>query len=95
VLLCVLLIVAAGALGVFPIYHALTQEISAHHQGKVTGIAGIAAWAFAPPLQQVFGRVIDRTQSFDWGFAVAGCMPLLAFFALWLFWGKEDGRVTT
>ena len=93
-LLCLLLIVAAGALGVFPIYHALTQEISAHHQGKVTGVAGIAAWAFSPPLQQVFGRVVDRTGSFDWGFAIAGCTPLLAFLALWLFWGKEPEPAT-
>ena len=88
-LLCVLLIVAAGALGVFPVYHAMTQDISAHHQGKVTGVAGIAAWAFSPPLQQLFGRIVDRTHSFDWGFAVAGCLPLFAFLALWLFWGKD------
>jgi ACS family hexuronate transporter-like MFS transporter len=89
-LLSVLLLVAAGSLGVFPVYHALTQEISAHHQGKVTGVAGIAAWAFPPPLQKLFGRVIDETGSFDWGFALAGCFPLLAFVALWLFWGRES-----
>ena len=87
-LLGVLLLVGAGALGVFPIYHALTQELSAGHQGKVTGITGVAAWMFAPPAQKFFGRLIDRTGSFDLGLALAGCLPLLAFLALWLFWNS-------
>jgi ACS family hexuronate transporter-like MFS transporter len=85
-LLGVLLLVGAGALGVFPIYHAWTQELSAEHQGKVTGIASVAAWAFAPPAQMFFGRLIDRTGSFDLGLAVAGWLPLLALLALWLLW---------
>lgn len=89
-LLCVLLVVAAGALGLFPIYHAFTQDISAHHQGKVTGIAGIAAWAFSPPLQSVFGRVVDRTGSFDGGLALAGCMPLVALAALLWLWNPRE-----
>lgn len=84
-LLAVLLLVGAGALGVFPIYHAFTQDISPHHQGKVTGIGGVAAWALSPA-QKYYGRLIDQTGSFDLGFAIAGCMPLLAFVALWLFW---------
>jgi len=87
-LLAVLLLVAAGALGVFPVYHALTQDISAGHQGKVTGVAGIAAWAFSPPLQKFFGRLVDNTGSFDLGFAVVGCTPIIGFLALWLFWNK-------
>ena len=87
-LLGVLLLVGAGALGVFPIYHALTQEISPHHQGKVTGVASVAAWAFAPPMQEVFGRLIDKTGSFDLGLAVAGGLPLVAFAVLYLFWSK-------
>ena len=87
-LLAALLLVAAGSLGVFPIYHALTQDISAGHQGKVTGIAGVAAWAFSPPAQKFFGRIVDKTGSFDMGLAVAGCMPLIAFVVLLLFWNK-------
>jgi ACS family hexuronate transporter-like MFS transporter len=88
-LLAVFLLVGAGALGVFPIYHALTQDISAHHQGKVTGIASVAAWAFAPPAQKFFGRLVDRTGSFDLGFVVAGLLPLLAFLLLWFFWERR------
>jgi ACS family hexuronate transporter-like MFS transporter len=87
-LLILLLLVGAGALGVFPIYHAFTQDISRHHQGKVTGIGGVAAWALSPA-QKYYGRLIDQTGSFDLGFAIAGCMPLLAFLALALFWRDE------
>lgn len=83
-----LLCVGAGALGVFPIYHALTQDISRRHQGMVSGIGGVAAWALSPA-QKYFGRLVDRTGSFDLGFAVIGCLPLLAFVVLWLFWPKE------
>ena len=90
-LLGVLLLVGAGTLGVFPIYHALTQEISPHHQGKVTGVASVAAWAFAPPMQEVFGRLIDKTGSFDLGLAIAGWLPMVAFAALCLFW-KSAGE---
>ena len=75
-----------GSLGVFPIYHAFTQELSAHHQGKVTGVTGVAAWIVSSPAQKLFGRLIDRTGSFDLGLAIAGCLPLAAFVALWLWW---------
>jgi MFS transporter, ACS family, hexuronate transporter len=88
-LLLILLLVGAGALGVFPVYHAFTQDISPYHQGKVTGVAGIAAWAVGPPLQKLYGRLIDQTGSFDLGFAIAGCLPFAAFVVLWLFWKEE------
>jgi ACS family hexuronate transporter-like MFS transporter len=87
-LLAALLVVGAGALGVFPVYHALTQELSPHHQGTVTGLAGVAAWAFSSPAQKFFGRLIDQTGSFDLGFALVGWLPLLAFVPLWLLWDK-------
>jgi MFS transporter, ACS family, hexuronate transporter len=93
-LLVLLLLVGAGALGVFPIYHAFTQDISRHHQGKVTGIGGVAAWALSPA-QKLYGRLIDQTGSFDLGFAIAGCMPLLAFLALALFWRDESTQAPT
>ena len=52
------------ALGVFPIYHAFTQDLSREHQGKVTGLASVGAWGFSF-LQPIYGRYIDRTHSFD------------------------------
>ncbi len=89
-LLATLLIAGAGALGVFPIYHAFTQDISHAHQGKVTGIAGVAAWAFSPLAHGAFGRYIDETHSFDQGLMVVGCLPLLAAVLLVLFWPREN-----
>ena len=85
-LLAILLLVGAGALGLFPCYHALTQEISPIHQGKITGLAGVVAWAIGSPTHRFFGRLIDRTGSFDLGLAIAGGLPLIAFVFIWAFW---------
>jgi ACS family hexuronate transporter-like MFS transporter len=94
-LLAVLLIAGAGSLGVFPIYHAFTQDLSSEHQGKVTGVAGVAAWAFSPWAQRLFGRHIDQTQSFDQGLAIAGCLPMIACLLLLLFWPKPTAARET
>lgn len=85
-LLSVLALVGAGALGVFPVYHAFTQDISAEHQGKITGVAGVVTWIAAGQVQKLFGILADRTGSFDIGLAVAGLLPVLAVVPLWLFW---------
>jgi MFS transporter, ACS family, hexuronate transporter len=89
-LLGTLLLVGMGALGVFPCYYALSQELTTTHQGKVTGLTGVFAWALSAPVHTLFGRLVDRTGSFDLGLAVVGWMPIIAFFALLLFW--EPGK---
>jgi ACS family hexuronate transporter-like MFS transporter len=91
ILLGTILLMGAGALGVFPIYHAFTQDLSREHQGKVTGVASIAAWGFSP-VQSLFGRYIDRTHSFDLGLVIAGLMPLAAFVVLLLFWRDPERK---
>jgi MFS family permease len=88
-LLAALLFVGAGSLGVFGIYHAFTQDLSRHHQGKVTGTAGVAAWALSPA-HKYFGRLVDNTGSFDLGIALTGCLPLLALACIWFFWRGES-----
>lgn len=85
-LLGVLLLAGAGALGVFPIYHAFTQDLSARHQGKITGIAGVVAWVLPAQAQKLFGSLADRTHSFDLGLALAAFLPLLAALPLWWWW---------
>jgi len=92
VLLTVFMLAGAGALGVFPLYHAFTQDLSSRHQGKITGIAGVVAWVLPAQAQQFFGRLADRTHSFDQGLILASCLPLIAVLPLWLFWENKSDR---
>jgi MFS transporter, ACS family, hexuronate transporter len=93
-LLTVLALAGAGALGVFPIYHAFTQDISGEHQGKITGLAGVVTWVVAAQMQPLFGRLADRTGSFDLGLVLASLLPVLAVIPLWFFWNKRDSSST-
>ena len=97
-LLFVLSLAGAGALGVFPLYHAFTQDISGEHQGKITGMAGVVTWLITAQMQKLFGMLADRTQStskFDLGLALAGLLPLIAVVPLWLFWNKPNTRLSS
>ena len=91
-LLTVLLIVGAGALGLFPCYYSLSQELTKTHQGKVSGLLGTFAWLTSSPLHPLFGRWIDQTKSFDLGMALASLTPLVGFVALVLLWPREVTR---
>jgi ACS family hexuronate transporter-like MFS transporter len=90
----VLLIVAAGSLGLFPCYYSLSQETSERHMGKTAGLLGALAWIVSSPMQKVFGRVVDQTKSFDTGLALAGFAPAAAFIVLLLFWPRESSADT-
>lgn len=81
-----LLAVAFGALGLFPTYFALSQDISAKHQGKVSGTLGAAAHGSLALIVPLEGWVIDRTSN-DYGLVLSavGVAPLIALgFMLWL-----------
>jgi len=88
-LLTTLLFAGAGALGVFPIYHAFTQDLSGRHQGKITGLAGVVAWVMPALAQRFFGALADWSGSFDRGLMLASFLPLISIVPLWLAW-KED-----
>jgi ACS family hexuronate transporter-like MFS transporter len=90
----VLMIAGAGALGLFPIYHAFTQDISGRHQGRITGIASVAAWLAPAPAQRLFGFVADRTGSFDAGLVIAAFLPIVAWLTLTLGWGQNRTQRT-
>ncbi len=81
-----MLVVAAGALGLFPCYYAFAQEISSKSQGKVTGILGTVAWIPVSQLHVLFGRHVDETKSYDIAFAVTGCLPMLAALLILIAW---------
>ena len=95
VLLSVFLLAGAGSLGVFPLYHAFTQDLSSRHQGKITGLAGVVAWVLPAQAQKFFGALADRTHSFDKGLVLAAFLPLIAVLPLWWFWENKSDRSTT
>jgi ACS family hexuronate transporter-like MFS transporter len=88
-LIAALMVLSLGSLGLFPCYYAFTQELSTKHQGKVTGLLGTSAWLVTSPLHPLFGKWIDATGRHDWGLAVAGVLPLVAWLALVIGWGRE------
>ena len=85
----VLMIVAAGSLGLFPCYYSLAQETSERHMGKTAGLLGALAWLVSSPMQKAFGRIVDQTRSFDQGLAWAGLAPIVALIALIALWPRE------
>ncbi len=87
-LLVLLLLLAAGSLGLFPNYYAFSQELSAKHQGKITGILGTIGWVGSASLQRFFGKSIDETKSYATGIVIAGVAPVIALTALLLLWEK-------
>lgn len=88
-LLGVLLAVAMGSLGLFPCYYAFSQELSAEHTGKITGLLGTVAWLVTSSLHPLFGRWTDLTGSFDHVLIVAGLSTLPAALLLLLAWRSD------
>lgn len=88
-LMIVLMLVAAGSLGLFPCYYTFSQELSTRHQGKVTGLLGTIAWLTTSPLHPLFGRIVDQTKSYDHGMALTCGLPLIAFFSIYFFWPQN------
>ena len=89
-LLGVLLVTGFGALGLFPNYYAFSQELTARHQGKVTGALGCSCWLAVAPIHEAVGDLVKQTGSYAAGIAVAGFAPLLAAGALAWFWGRDS-----
>jgi ACS family hexuronate transporter-like MFS transporter len=80
-----LLVVAFGALGLFPTYFALSQELSSKHQGKVTGTLGFCAHLSLAAIYPVEGWICDATGTYEWVLGGIGIFPLIALgVVLWL-----------
>ncbi len=94
-----LLAVAFGALGLFPTYFALSQELSSRHQGKVTGTLGACAHFSLAAIYPLEGMLVDATDSYAIVLGVIGIAPLIAFGLMMWHWpprkepGKEPGVV--
>jgi sugar phosphate permease len=90
-----LLVVGAAAMGLFPCYYSLAQEVSPRHLGRSTGLLAATGWLLSAPLQKAFGRLVDQTGSFDTGIALAGCVPAAAVLVLLAVWPRERGEPET
>lgn len=88
-LMFVLLLVGAGALGLFPCYYSFTQEVSISHMGRLTGMLSFIGWMASSPTQKLFGYMVDRTQSYDLNMAVLGWAPLLGLLVFILLWPAD------
>ena len=62
-LTAVLLVVGFGALGLFPVYYSLSQELTVVHQGKVTGALGCICWLSMALLHEVVGYAVQGSVS--------------------------------
>jgi sugar phosphate permease len=93
-LYAVLLVVAAGSLGLFPCYYSLSQDASLKHMGKTSGLLGALGWLVSSWLQKVFGRVVDQTKSFDEGLALVGLAPLIGILLLLFLWPPRFSRTS-
>jgi len=85
-LLAVLLLVSFGTLGLFPTYFAFSQDLSARHQGKVTGTLGCLNALYLWLLFPLQGLLIDRTQSYGLAIAISGALPMLSLAVMLAFW---------
>lgn len=94
-LVAALFVVGFGALGLFPIYYALSQEISARHQGKVTGTLSLLNAFFLAVWFPIQGQVIDALGSFSIALGVAGLFPLIGLIALAVGWRDADNEPRT
>jgi ACS family hexuronate transporter-like MFS transporter len=92
-LMGVLLVLAAGALGLFPCYYSFVQELPAAHLGTLSGFLAAAGWFVSSPFQKLFGLVVDATGSYDLVFALTGLPPLLGLLAMLFLWRERHGSV--
>jgi ACS family hexuronate transporter-like MFS transporter len=97
-LLAVLLLIAAGALAMFPCYYSFVQEISITHVGRLTGILSLWVWAISPvhPLSGLLAdHIQDTAHRYDPGLVVAGLLPWLGVVAMKYLWPNEPEPVET
>lgn len=91
-LVIVLLLLGFGALGVFPIYYAISQEISVKHQGKTTATLSFLNAVYLAGLMALLGLLIDYYGSISHVLAAMGLFPLIGMAALVFLW-KDPPRV--
>ena len=95
-LLASLLLLALGALGLFPVYYSFSQQMTVRHQGKVTGTLGCITWLVTAAMHPLVGRWLDQTKNYSLVVAIAGVLPMLALLGLVCIWRTEgEERMAT
>jgi MFS transporter, ACS family, hexuronate transporter len=84
----VLLLYGFGALGLFPTYFALSQDLSAAHQGKVTGTLGCINALILSAITEWQGQFIGSTKAYDMVLSLAGLPACVALLTVLIFWRK-------
>jgi ACS family hexuronate transporter-like MFS transporter len=84
-----LLMYGFGALGLFPTYFALSQEVSGRHQGKVTGSLGFINAMYLAGMFRVQGGLNDANGSYLPVLTTAWVAPAIALVILLLFWRRN------
>jgi ACS family hexuronate transporter-like MFS transporter len=84
-----LLLVAVGALGVFPNYYSFSQELTTVHQGKLTGVLGCLCWLAMAALHEMVGRFMESSPSYRPAIAMVALLPLVGGAVFMLLWGNN------
>jgi len=77
VALPLILLVAVGAMGGFPIYFALNQETAPRQTALCLGVTGSVSLLSIAVLTPLVGQLVDRTGSFAPSLIAVGIVPLL------------------
>ena len=94
-LLGMLLFVAVGSLGLFPIYYSLSQELSGKNQGKVGGSLTFCTWMQVGQMHGIVGPMVKEDPHIrPYIFAAVGLLPLFACAVLALFWNRKPATET-
>ncbi len=85
--IAIMWLIGFGALGMFPVFYSLAQEVTAAHQGKMGGLLGFVAWVVLYFAHPAIGRLMDEAPATrPYVFASVGLLPLAASVTVFAFW---------
>ncbi len=95
-LLAVLLLIGAGALGLYPCYYSFVQEFAGQYVGRITGLLAMWVWAVTAPMHSALGKyadsIADPAHRYDTGLVIAGLAPWIGVLALRFLWRRDEPR---
>lgn len=96
--LSVFMIIGLGSLALFPTYYSLSQEISAKHQGFITGIFSAVTWFITGKFQSLVGLYVQKSEdahrvqeAYSNVTLAMSLIPLLGALAILFIWQQPRG----